>query len=194
MTGDKSEAELRAWKNNLNKFTIIEPNLNVYNKNIINKLTESKEKETLIPFQEALIKIPGILNTEYRPIFAMDVNQIKLFLNKTNSELIDGDLPTKNTRELILTVDIMEYKGLNIGDYVGNSIDEDEYLWGRFEITGILKSELSLGLSSIEYFKRKTNVDRSKFLLFTESNNNISNLFENQNDYKIRNLNSLIQN
>jgi len=194
MTRYISEAELRAWKDSLKEFTIIEPNISSINTEELAQLKKNPEVKEIFVINESIIKIPGILNSEYRPVFAMELSDINAFLNLLDSKISSGELPKSNTRGLILTEDIINYKGIEIGDYVGKAINEKEFLWGRFEVEGKIKSDLSFGIASLDYFQRKLSSTNVQYLVLP--NNSIEqlnkNLEENTN-YNIRNLSNLIQ-
>lgn len=194
MTRYISEAELRAWKDNLNKFTIIEPSISSINNDELAKIKKNKQVKEIFAINESIIKIPGILNSEYRPIFAMQSNEMKKFLNLLDSKLVRGKLPKTNTRGLILTEDIVNYKDIGIGDYVGKAINEEEFLWGRFEIEGEIKSDLSFGIASLDYFERKLSTSNTKYLVLP--NNGIEQLnksLKENTNHDIRDLSNLIQ-
>jgi len=194
MTRYISESELRAWEDSLNKFSIIEPNVSSINNNELAQLRSNEQVKEIFAINESIIKIPGILNSEYRPIFAMQNSEMNKFLNLLDSKLVSGKLPKSNERGLILTEDIINYKGIEIGGYVGKAIDEEEFLWGRFEIEGKIKSDISFGIASLDYFQRKLSSTNTKYLVLpSNSIEQLNKSLEKNTNYNIRNLSNLIQ-
>lgn len=180
-----SEAELRAWEVALTNFTIAEPGVNSVDNKTINELESSELVLDVLEFSDAIISMPGILNSEYRPVIALNKNSIKTFLKSNNMELTKGSYPEKDTRGLLLSADIAQAKKLSVGSYVGRAIDDNEFLWGRFKVTGIIEGELSLGIASFSYFKRKMAVNSSLILLprnnILEMNRMVKNNYQNIN-------------
>ncbi|WP_141677913.1 hypothetical protein [Orenia metallireducens] len=151
-----SESELRAWGNLLDNFSIIQPKANILSSSILDKLENYSIIERYIPFNDTIIKMPGILNSEYRPVFALKIEDIEDFISFFHAELLEGEFPKKGSREIALSKDIVEARNLKIGDYIGKAIDEDEFLWGRFKISGIIDGKISVGLISFEYWQRRS--------------------------------------
>ncbi|WP_230867517.1 FtsX-like permease family protein [Iocasia frigidifontis] len=163
-----SEVELRAWKKPLNNFSIVRPTVNVIDNYSKRELRQNNQIQSIISFKDAIVSVPGILNYEYRPIFALGKEDIEKFMKYNNLCLMEGHLPKKDTREIILSSDIIRIKKLQINDYIGNAIDKNEFLWGRFKVTGIIAGNLSLGIASLDYFKRKTG-SKTSLILFTKN-------------------------
>lgn len=147
-----SQSELRAWKEPLLKFSIIRPLANEISQSTLNELAQESAVGDLTPTFESLIRMPGVLATEYRLILALKEEDIPRVMERFDLKLLEGTLPKPDSRDIVLSKDIAEAKGLQIGDYVGQAIDDDEYLWGRFTVSGILDGTISMGLSSFEYY------------------------------------------
>lgn len=177
-----SESELRAWENPLNYFSIAEPNINIIDKESKNTLNNLNNVDLTMKFMDSIISVPGILNTEYRPVIALDGNNMKEFMKRNELDLIEGDLPKSDTRELLISNNISKTKNLQVNDYVGNAINNEEFLWGRFKVIGIFEGKLDMALASLEYFERKVGAG-SSLLVFPKAN------IENMNQ-KLLNINT----
>lgn len=191
-----SQSELRAWEKPLSYFSIIEPNLSFVDNNYSDKLVEDSQIKTVIEFKDSIISVPGILNTEYRPVLALETKDFEVFMNELNLKLISGELPESNTRDIIISKNIAEKKKLEVSDYLGNAIDNEEFLWGRFEVSGIFEGDVDIALASFKYFERRLGKESSLLVLSENSllkmNNSLFNL-KNSN-YNIETKETLIKN
>jgi ABC-type antimicrobial peptide transport system permease subunit len=191
-----SQSELRAWEKPLSYFSIIEPNLSFVDNNYKNKLFEDSKIKTVIEFKDSIISVPGILNTEYRPVLALENKDFEVFMNEANLKLVSGKIPQSNTRDIIISENIAEKKNLEVSDYVGHAINNEEFLWGRFEISGIFQGELDIALASLKYFERRLG-EESSLLVLPENNHSAMNtsLFNlKNNNYNIETQETLIKN
>jgi len=191
-----SQSELRAWEKPLSYFSIIEPNLSFVDNNYKNKLFEDSKIKTVIEFKDSIISVPGILNTEYRPVLALENKDFEVFMNEANLKLVSGKMPQSNTRDIIISENIAEKKNLEVSDYIGNAINNEEFLWGRFEISGIFQGELDVALASLKYFERRLG-EESSLLVLPENNYSAMNtsLFNlKNNNYNIETKETLIKN
>ncbi|MCC3145789.1 hypothetical protein LJ207_10680 [Halanaerobium sp. Z-7514] len=105
-------------------------------------------------------------------------------------------MPESNTRDIIISDNIAQKKGLEVSDYVGNAIDSEEFLWGRFKISGIFEGNLDIAVTSLEYFERRLGRESSLLVLpknnLSEMNNSLINLRDN--NYNIETKKTLIKN
>jgi ABC-type antimicrobial peptide transport system permease subunit len=161
-----SKTDIRAWGNILQKVTILIPTSNEISDEILQSLSTHAGVKRVLPFFDNGIRMPGILASEYRPVIALRDVDIPFFLNAFDLQLIEGDLPKSGSREILLSKDISDARGLKVGDHVGNAIDDQEILWGRFTISGVLDDVVSLGIASYEYYQSRGIVGNS-ILLFS---------------------------
>lgn len=110
--------------------------------------------ERVIPFLDSSIRANGLFGSEPRRIYALVDSDINYVLDSLGLELIRGSLPRSGSAEIVLHESIMKSRGLAIGSVVGQEVDNTDYLWGLFEISGILSGPIPIGIASLDYFKQ----------------------------------------
>lgn len=60
-------------------------------------------------------------------------------------------MPRDGTNELIVSEEIVNNKGLHIGDGIGSDVDANDGLKGSYEIVGIIKGNAVLSIGDLEY-------------------------------------------
>lgn len=127
----------------------------VISDSVIATLQQNPTIDRLIPFLDSSIRVTGLFGSEQRRIYALEETNMKSVLERLDLHLVAGYLPTKGTNELVLHESVMKSKNLVIGDFVGQEIDKDDYLWGKFRVSGIITGPLPIGIASLKYFKQQ---------------------------------------
>lgn len=122
-------------------------------KNLEKSLQSNPDVDYFIKGDFSFITIKSIQGQFYQPVAFLSDNDYEKFLNSMSWELIQGKLPEKNTNEIALTENIAKNKNLKIGDLLGSDIsNNNEYLTGKFRVSGIIKSVDSDGaIANLDY-------------------------------------------
>ena len=87
----------------------------------------------------------GIFGSEGRPIYFLSDEDRQAFADRYGWRLIEGRLPRTGTNEVALTENILQNRGLKIGDRIGQAADEKDYLDGEWLIVGSLAGDKVTG-------------------------------------------------
>lgn len=82
----------------------------------------------------------SILGNIGSPVFIpLSPSKIPDIMNKMDLKLCGGRLPGETDNEIVMNERLLTSKGLNIGDYIGSSVDKNEQLAGKYKIVGEMK-------------------------------------------------------
>lgn len=135
-------------------FVVIEPN---YNKKYYQldtglraDIRQSDHVATVAPIQTAFIAgtVLGI-PTNY-PIFGVSDELMPRLMQVTETQLIEGRLPTIREQEVALHESILKTRGLKLGDYIGREVNRDDNLGGKWQVVGVIGGKTVLNLVSLE--------------------------------------------
>lgn len=118
-------------------------------------LEENKAIRSVVPFLDSSIRAAGLFGSERRRVYALANEDISFVLNTLGLQLVAGRLPRPGFAEIVLHESITKSRDLEIGSLVGQEIDKTDYLWGLFEVTGVLSGPVPMGVASLEYFKQQ---------------------------------------
>lgn len=79
---------------------------------------------------------------------SQDDDTNKEILDRFNCKLVNGRMPAKNSNEIILSSKVLKNKKLKIGDYIGQEVDETEWLVGKYKIVGEIAGEFTFGIAT----------------------------------------------
>ncbi len=134
-------------------FTIVFSKQLTISEEITFQIDKLSVTERQVPFLDSSIRVMGFFGSEARRIYALGAPDIEFFLERLNLQLSHGALPRSGTNDIVLHEDILNAKGINLGDFVGQEIDKEDYLWGEFRVSGILFGDIPLGIASLDFFK-----------------------------------------
>ena len=122
-------------------------------KDLENGLQNNPDVSYFLKGDFSFISIKSIQGQFYQPVTYLKEYDNNRFLDSMGWSLISGNLPQKNSNQIVLTENIAKNKGLKIGDFVGSDVtNNNEYLTGKFQISGVLKSKDSDGaLVNLDY-------------------------------------------
>lgn len=136
------------------QFVVIEPN---YNKKYYQLDTglradvrRSEHLALVAPVQTAYLHgtILGI-PTNY-PIFGVSDELMPRVMEVSGVSLLAGRLPAVRDDEVALHESLLKSRGLNIGDFIGRDVNNDDPLSGKYKIVGALGGKTVLNLVSVE--------------------------------------------
>lgn len=119
---------------------------------MIGSLERDPTVAEIVPFLDSSIRVTGLFGSEQRRIYALDQAGMSIVFQQLNLKLTSGSLPRIGTNEIVLHQLIMDAKDLEIGDYVGQEVDDQDYLWGKFQVSGIIQGRIPIGIASLEFF------------------------------------------
>ena len=154
MTGSNLESIYSVDVRPFEHFTILVSKDLMISDTVLSALREDPTVGELVPFLDSSIRTNGLLGSERRRVYALDSGDMAHTLSILNLRLTEGQLPTHGTNQIALHESIMKSRGLKIGDLVGQEVDSSDYLWGEFEISGVLSGHTPIGIASLGYFKQ----------------------------------------
>lgn len=108
-----------------------------------------------VPFLDSSIRVSGLFGSEPRRVYALSNEDIAYVLDNLNLRLLAGQLPEPGTNQIVLHESIAKSRHLRIGSQVGQELDASDYLWGLFEVSGIMSGPIPIGVASLEFFKQQ---------------------------------------
>lgn len=135
-------------------FTILVSKDLMISDSVLSTLANNQEVDSLVPFLDSSVRVTGLFGSERRRVYALDDLGMASVLSRLDLRLVEGHLPSPGTYQIALHESIMKSRGLRVGDLVGQEIDSTDYLWGMFEVTGVLAGPIPIGIASLDYFKR----------------------------------------
>lgn len=123
--------------------------------NVLNSLENMPSVSFYIPFLDSNIRVMGLFGSESRRVYAVSDHMGELLLERLGLQLTEGHLPRAGSNDIVLHQSIMKARGLAIGDYVGQEVDRDDYLWGLFRVCGTITGETPIGIASLDFFKKQ---------------------------------------
>jgi len=97
----------------------------------------------MVPVLDSKVKVKGLFGTEGRTILAFR-RQGRFLLTRIGLRVKKGRLPYADEDGIAIHEEIATAKGISIGDLVGREVNPDDYLWGMFQVTGILTGRCSV--------------------------------------------------
>ena len=126
---------------------------------IANEIVACEHVEEMVPVLDSKVKVKGLFGTEGRTILAVPEDGADFCLARIGLRVKKGRLPYAGEDGIAIHEDIATAKGISIGDLVGREVNPDDYLWGMFQVTGILTGDVPYGIASLEYFKAQWALD-----------------------------------
>lgn len=136
------------------KFVVIEPN---YNKKYYQLDTglradvrQSDHLAIVAPIQTSYVSgtVLGI-QTDY-PIFGVSDDLMPRLLQATETNLLEGRLPTIREDEVAMHESLMKTRSLKVGDYIGRDVNRDDNLQGKWQVVGVTGGNTVLNLVSLD--------------------------------------------
>lgn len=104
------------------------------------------ETEVLLPMLPEVIRVNTLLGPATRNVFAVPSTFMPWFLEHTGQRLVAGRLPEAGADEIALPAQVMQSRHLRLGDVVGQQVDPQEWLPGRWLVTGVLAGAIDSGV------------------------------------------------
>jgi len=173
LTGSVLRASYQANVKPYETFSFVASKQMGISQDILTELATSESVETILPVLDSRIKVKGILGSEGRRVLAIPMKDADYFLGKSRLILKEGRLPHEGEDGIAIHEQIAVARGVGIGDLVGREVYPDDYLWGMFQVTGILRGDVPLAIASLDYFKAQWAMDTSglefAYLVFPET-------------------------
>jgi putative ABC transport system permease protein len=110
-------------------------------------LDQNQAISKVIPFST---KVTSVYGSDCAYIFFLQSKDIKTVMDYLNLTLINGQLPTPGSSDVVLHWKLAANKGLKIGDHFGRKISQSELLVGEYRLVGLLDGKSVIGFSDLE--------------------------------------------
>lgn len=136
------------------RFIVVEPN---YSKKYTQldtglraDIRASRHLEIAAPVQSTFLygTILGI-STNY-PLFGISDDLMPRVLEATDTQLVEGRLPSVRAKEVALHESLMKTRRLQLGDEIGRDLNSEDSLPGKWKIVGVLGGKTVLNLASLD--------------------------------------------
>ncbi len=115
-------------------------------------LDQNQAISKVLPIAVEAVSLYGI---ECAYILFLQAEDIEDVMDDLNLTLINGQLPTPGTSDVVLHWKIAANKGLKIGDHFGNNLSQSELLEGEYRLVGLFDGQTVIGLSELGCIKQQ---------------------------------------
>lgn len=135
-------------------FVVVEPNYNKKYYQLDTSLRadvrQSEHLAVYAPIQTSFIygTVLGI-PTNYA-IFGVSDDLMPRLLQATETNLLEGRLPSVREDEVALHESLMKTRGLKLGDYIGREINREDNLNGKWQVVGVIGGKTVLNLVALD--------------------------------------------
>lgn len=119
-------------------------------------LDQNQAISEVIPFST---KVTSMYGSDVAYIFLLQSKDIKTVMDYLNLTLINGQLPTPGSSDVVLHWKLAANKGLKIGDHFGRKISQSEMLMGEYRLVGLLDGKSVIGFSDLECTEQHSTED-----------------------------------
>jgi hypothetical protein len=96
-----------------------------------------------------------LVGTSSFDVLVVDAETLAMLADLYHLELREGRWPTPGTNEMVFSQAVVNAKGLQLGDLFGQSVDDQEWIVGEFELVGVVEGDVRIGLASLEYLSEQ---------------------------------------
>ncbi len=107
--------------------------------------------ERLLDSRNCFIRVKTVIGFVPYHLRAATPEETRFLMERCGARLKEGALPRPGTNEVALHEYLMKANGWSLGREFGIDVDENDWMPGRFRITGILEGPAPLGVCSFEY-------------------------------------------
>jgi len=150
-----------------NHFQKIEPS-------IVDELSEFADVIDVVPFIREYTLYDGLISAEGIPIMSLEERDTYYLMNKLKLTILEGRAP-QATDEIILHERLAKNKGLVIGDFIGNEVNDKEQIKGKNQVVGIFQGEALIGF---RYLPDDTEIQTSAMIFLKENNEGVTRYLE----------------
>lgn len=115
---------------------------------IINDLKQFDVVVDVVPFEQTFTLYHGIISSEGISIYSLKNADIQYLLGKLELQVTEGRLPEANN-EILLPKALAKNKGITIGDFIGDEVNDKEQLKGKHLVVGLLEGEALIGFQAL---------------------------------------------
>ncbi len=107
--------------------------------------------ERIVDSRNCFMRIKTLIGPVPYHLRAARVEDHEYLLQRAGARLASGTLPRAGTNEVALHSSLMKANGWALGAEFGMEVNDDDWMPGRFRVTGILEGPAPLGLASFEF-------------------------------------------
>lgn len=151
---------------------------------IVEKVKSYPETEKVVNVIASYTSFQALMGNTSSPIyFITNEDDLKHVMDINHVTISEGRLPHGDEFEIVLHENVLRNKNLHIGDYIGNDVQDDEWLDGKYKIVGTLKGEPLIGFGnksiSIETYKNAgLSMEKPMALIVIPKDGQLNNLNE----------------
>lgn len=147
LTGSMIAAARTAWVEPHRLYVLVASPQGLLTPRVVRALKGNRDVERLMPAIPARVRVVGIFGSDLRPVLGLRARDLEHFLARTGLTLVEGRLPRPGKAEVALHRDVLKGKeGVRLGDEIGQEVDPNDSLPGRFRVVGVLAGPIPLGV------------------------------------------------
>lgn len=169
---------------------------------IVDMVESYAETEKVVPVIDSYTSFQAMMGNTSSPVyFISDEEDLKYVMDINHVTLSEGRLPQGDVYEVALHENVLKNKHLKIGDSIGDDVQDDEWLNGKYKIVGSLKGEALIGfgnksITADTYKNAGLTMDKPIALIIIPKEGQLDNLNNrldeiNKKDAKVSNYSSL---
>lgn len=133
----------------LKKYSYVMPAGRGLSQNIIKRIKDLEDTEKIIPARMANINQAILLGGTSADVLIIRSEDMKLMMNRSNVNLIEGRMPLNGTKEIILHKKTAASNGVKINDTIGNDILFPLGKDDRYTVVGIIDGASIINFASM---------------------------------------------
>lgn len=149
LTQSSSEMIDITWTNINKKYaSVFSTNTEPIPQNLIDRINSDSNVSYVLPYQEVngSLGYESVFGSAGIDNFSLYGEDIPKLLKSLDIKLVQGVLPKKNAREIILHKRFALENKLKVGDYIGSEISSIYQLGGKYKISGIMDGPVMIAV------------------------------------------------
>ncbi len=115
---------------------------------IAQRIAAQPDTAAMLPILANQMRINTLTGPSGANVFSLAAADQPWFLKEIHEYLVAGRLPDPGQNEIAVPELVMRSRGLHIGDVVGQKVDPNGWLPGKWQIVGVLGGKLEVGITT----------------------------------------------
>lgn len=136
----------------LQKMSSVSPRVSLsLEPNVVSEIKTNPYVASAYPENGFSISVDLVAGGSYFALYGLSQEGIADVMSRFNTHVVEGRMLKPHTNEFVLSSEIGRARGLHVGDKIGGSADERDWLRTEFVLVGLLEGEARMGFVSYEF-------------------------------------------